>query len=207
MNRVAIIGYSGHAYVVLDACVKMGLAIKYYCDKTYLGNRDPYGLSYLGDESHADFVWDNVEGFVLGIGDNNIRARIAVSVKAKGKKLISVVHPSSLINDFVRLGEGVFLASNCVLNPFAAVGDYCIINTGAIVEHECFLGSAVHIAPGAVLAGNVQVGDNTFIGANSVIKQGVKIGKNVIVGAGSVVLTDIPDGEKWVGNPARKMKK
>jgi len=28
----------------------------------------------------------------------------------------------------------------------------------------------------------------------------------VIVGAGSVVISDIPDNETWVGNPAKKLR-
>jgi serine acetyltransferase len=37
------------------------------------------------------------------------------------------------------------------------------------------------------------------------IKNKVKIGNNVTVGMGAVVLKDIPDGETWIGNPARKL--
>jgi acetyltransferase-like isoleucine patch superfamily enzyme len=52
----------------------------------------------------------------------------------------------------------------------------------------------------------VCVGESSLIGANAVIKPGVIIGSNVTIGAGSVVLRDIPDGETWAGNPARKIK-
>lgn len=48
--------------------------------------------------------------------------------------------------------------------------------------------------------------DGAFIGGNSIILKGVKIGKNSVVGAGSVVTRDIPDGEIWAGNPARKIR-
>jgi acetyltransferase-like isoleucine patch superfamily enzyme len=33
------------------------------------------------------------------------------------------------------------------------------------------------------------------------------IGEGALVGAGSVVTKDIPDGEIWVGNPARFLRK
>lgn len=206
MERVAIIGYSGHALVVLDACAKLGLQVQYYCEPRPRMYANPYELTYLGDEGSEEFEWDKVGAFVLGIGDNNIRGKIIQRILENSKKLITVIHPTGITNDFVQVGTGSFLGSNTVINPLTNIGYGCIINTGAIIEHECSIGNVVHIAPGAVLAGNVFVGDNTFIGTNSAVRQGLKIGKNVVVGAGSVVVKDIPDNEKWVGNPARKME-
>ena len=45
-----------------------------------------------------------------------------------------------------------------------------------------------------------------FVGAHSIILKGVTIGAKSVVGAGSVVTKDIPDGEVWAGNPAKKIK-
>ena len=36
--------------------------------------------------------------------------------------------------------------------------------------------------------------------------KGVTIGEHAIVGAGSVVAKDIPAGEIWAGNPAKKLR-
>lgn len=48
--------------------------------------------------------------------------------------------------------------------------------------------------------------ENAIVGANSTLLPGVVIGKDALVGAGSVVTKDVPAGEVWVGNPARKIK-
>ncbi len=205
MERIAIIGYSGHAYVVLDACKKANINIQYYCDKNEK-EVNPYLLDFMGDESSSNFNWDKIETFVLGIGDNEIRQKVVKLILSKGKTIKSVVHPTAIINDFVSFGEGTIVAANAVLNPFAEVGDFCILNTRCIIEHECKVSDFTHIAPGVVLAGNVSIGKSTFVGANSVIKEGLKIGGNVIIGAGSVVLGDVPDNQTWVGNPAKRIK-
>ena len=42
------------------------------------------------------------------------------------------------------------------------------------------------------------------IGANTTIVCGVTIGEKAMIGAGSVVTKDVPAGELWHGNPARK---
>lgn len=204
-EAIAIIGYSGHSFVVLDAAVCMGLDIKYYCEKSKLSD-NPFKLIYLGDESSTSFDWDSINQFVLAVGDNKIRQKVADRIVSKNKKLLNIVHPSAIISNYTTFGNGNFVAANVAVNPLAKIENNCILNTGCIIEHECVIENGVHIAPGAVLAGNVSVGKSSFVGANSVVKQGVKIGNNVIIGAGSVVIHDIPDNETWVGNPAKKLK-
>ncbi len=203
-NSIAIIGYSGHSFVVLDAAQQMSLEVMHYCEKNQ-ASFNPFGMNYLGDEGSESFNWNAVDGFILGIGDNKIRQKVADLIVSKKKSLLNVIHPSSVISNYAIFGKGNFFAANVVVNALAKIGDNCILNTGCIVEHECVIANGTHIAPGAVLAGNVSVGENSFIGANSVVKQGVKIGRRVTVGTGSVVIKDIPDNEVWVGNPAKKL--
>lgn len=204
-DKIAIIGYSGHAYVVLDAAIKNGVNIRYYCEKNRTNN-NPYSLDYLGFESDKAFKgWNNDYAFVLGIGDNKLRHRIGLKVLEKKRELLSVIHPSASLSDQISLGKGIFIARQVSVNALAEIGDFCILNTGCVVEHECVVKNGVHIAPGAVLAGNVEIGENTFVGANAVIKQGVKIGANSIIGAGTVVLKDIGDNKKVVGNPGKEI--
>lgn len=203
MGKQVIIGYSGHAYVVLDAAQKAGLQVIGYAEKEGR-TQNPFELEYLGFEGDEDFEgWEKGYGFILGIGNNRIREKVAKLVVSKKKKLESVIHPSADIGSKVEIGEGTFVASGAMISPFVNIGKAVIINTGSLVEHECEIGCYSHIAPGAVLAGNVKVGERSFIGANAVIKEGVEIGNHVIIGAGTVVLNDIPDESKVVGNPGR----
>lgn len=204
-DKVAIIGYSGHAYVVVDAAIQSGLHVVGYCEECPK-EFNPFDLIYLGNEKAADFDWGTY-AFILGIGDNKIRSRVAESVKTNGGRLVNVVHPTAWVSSTVHLGSGLFIGANVSINALASVGDQSILNTGCILEHECVLGAAVHLGPGSVLAGKVKVGANTFVGANAVVRQGVTIGENAVIGAGAVVVRDIMDGETVVGNPARKLLK
>lgn len=200
-NKNVILGYSGHAYVVMEAANKMGISISYYADKVQTAT-NPFGLAYLGFEGDDDFKgWYGDYRFILGVGDNMIRERLAVMVNQKGKALQKIIHPTSEISSDVELGDGTFVAAQVAVNPLAQVGKFVILNTASVIEHECIINDGVHIAPGAVLAGNVSVGKRSFIGANAVIKEGVTIGDDVIVGAGSTIINDIADQQKVVGNP------
>ncbi|SEG42969.1 sugar O-acyltransferase, sialic acid O-acetyltransferase NeuD family [Halpernia humi] len=205
MKKMILVGYSGHAFVVADAAICMGLKLHYYSEVSKV-NTNPFNLNYIGFEGNKDFEgWADDYEFILGIGDNKLRQKIGKQIVNKNKLLKTVIHPTASISKNVNIGEGSFVSKNVSVNPLAIIGNFCILNTGCIVEHECILGEAVHVAPGAVLAGNVSVGERTFIGANVVVKQGIKIGKDVIIGAGSVVIKNIPDGKKIVGNPTREI--
>ena len=195
-------GYSGHGLVVADAVVEMGLKLKYYCEKNER-TVNPFELEYIGFEGDEEYNWTADYGYILGIGDNGIRRKTGELITGNNRNCINVIHPSSTVSKFSRMGVGNFISGGVHLNVLATIGSYCILNTGSIVEHECSLGDAVHIAPGAVLAGNVSIGSGSFIGANSVVREGVTIGENVVIGAGTVVIKNIEDNKKIVGNPGR----
>lgn len=209
MKRIALFGYSGHAYVIADAIIEMGGEIIGYFDRSEV-SINPFKLNYLGNEQEqSSLVKLSVLGVTcfVGIGDNGIRKRLSEQLTEKGCLCTSVFHPRSIISKLATIGSGTFVAAGAIVNAMANVGQGVIINTGAVVEHECKVGDYAHIAPGAVLAGNVQVGEGSFIGANAVVKQGVSIGRNATVGAGAVVLKDVPDNLVWAGNPAKYLKR
>lgn len=209
MKKIALFGYSGHAYVVADAIQLGGDLIVGYYEKEAAPS-DPYGIPYLGYEQDSDVLLPLKEqgAFgIVGVGENIIRQKIMNFLKAQGVACTAVVHPSAIVSGMAVIGEGSFVAAGAKVNALASVGAGVILNTGCIVEHECRVGGFAHIAPGAVLTGNVTVGEGSFIGANAVVKPDVSIGSNVVVGAGSVVLKDIPDGQTWVGNPAKEINR
>ena len=51
------------------------------------------------------------------------------------------------------------------------------------------------------------VGAHTWIGARAIVLPScVSIGEGATVGAGAVVTHDVPPGEVWGGNPARRLR-
>ena len=202
---VVIIGYSGHAYVIIDILLNAGRLVTAYCDQEEKAN-NPYHLQYIGKESEVAPLLQDYDFFAC-VGHNGIREKIHTQVSQFLGEPVNAIHPTAVISSSVKLGTGIMVAANATINPLVNLGKGVICNTGSSIDHECIIGDFTHIAPNAVLCGNVEIGKNSFIGANSVIRQGVHIGNNVIVGAGSVVLTDIPDNMTYVGNPAKLLVK
>lgn len=92
-HSIAIIGYSGHSFVVLDAAKQMSLNVEYYCERNET-TFNPFDINYLGDEESESFNWDLVDEFVLGIGDSRIRQKVANLILSKKKD--SIKYYSSL---------------------------------------------------------------------------------------------------------------
>ena len=86
--------------------------------------------------------------------------------------------------------------TDTVVGEGTKVDNLCQIAHGVVIGKECFLASGVGIAGGAV------IGNQVLIGGHTGISNGVHIGNNTEIGATSAVFRDIPDGEKWMGNPA-----
>ncbi len=202
-NKVVLIGYSGHGYVVADVAIDNNLNLVGYAEKSVL-QQNPFNLNYLGSENEIYFFNKNKDSkFLIGIGDNNIRESIFKVLLENDFDIMTLISQHASISNYARIGKGTFINRNVSINALANVGNNVILNTACIIEHGCQISDNVHIAPGAVLAGNVSIGERSFVGANCVIKQGISVGKDVIIGAGTVVLSDIPDGKKLVGNPNR----
>ena len=208
-NSVIIIGYSGHAFVILDILKSLKYIILGYCDseeKEY----NPFNIKYLGKELEEYPLSILTESdYFVGIGDNYIRRKVLDElIILVNKPALNVIHEKAVCSNTVEWHPqgGILVAANATINPLVKIGKGVICNTSSSIDHECILGNYVHIAPSAVLCGNVEIGDYTFVGANSVVKQGISIGKNVIIGAGSVVIKNIPDNTIVAGNPAKPLK-
>lgn len=201
MKKVVIIGASGHAKVIADIVIKSGdELVGFLDDNTSLPN-EIVGYSYLGIiDKYREYSEKCF--FVIGIGNNAIRKKIAESVDVNW---YTAIHPSAQIAIDTQLGKGTVVMANAVVNTSAIIGNHCIINTGTIVEHDNRIGDYVHISPNASLCGTVSVGNLTHIGAGVTVKNNISICDNVIVGAGGVVVKDIIENGTYIGVPVKRV--
>ncbi|MBO6082607.1 MAG: acyltransferase [Bacteroidales bacterium] len=137
---------------------------------------------------------------VGGLGINRIGRNIASSLSA-GEGAV------------IRIGDGVGISNSCLwARERIEIGNH--VNIGAdclLLDHDAhsldpmdrrdYSVDKQHIATEPIV-----IGDDVLIGARCIILKGVHIGARSIVGAGSVVTGDIPAGEIWAGNPARKIR-
>lgn len=119
------------------------------------------------------------------------------------------------------IGENCNICANVLIENDVHIGNNVTIKSGVQIWDGVTLEDDVFIGPNVTFtndlfprSGNVsykmlhtKVCFRASIGANSTILPGVTIGPHSMVGAGSVVTKDIPEGELWLGNPAKFIRK
>lgn len=146
----------------------------------------------------------NDEFFVIGIQDAKYKRHAVEVLKAKGAKFISLIHPTCLICDTAKYGEGFVLYAYCKLGPNAVVGDF--VASQSTISHDCIIGDYSKISGMCGLGGGVHIGHDSFLATGVSIVPHVNIGDNVQCGIGSVVIRNIKSDTKVFGNPAKKME-
>ena len=199
--KVAVFGSGGHARVVAEIIMNdKNLQLLGFIDNlTKDKNEKIFGLPIKDS-------FPNAKGFVVGIGNNEIRAQRFNELIENNLKPITVFHPTANIAKNVTIGKGTVIAIGATIATGAKIGNNVIINTGAIVEHENIIEDNVHIGPGAALAGRVKVKKFAFLGLRSVVKEYLTIGEKSIVGAGAVVVKNVPAKTVVIGIPAKKLR-
>ena len=110
----------------------------------------------------------------------------------------------------VKIGNFVEIGANTCIDRGAlsttSIGDYTKINNLCHIAHNNTIGKNVVVAGLVNLSGGNIIEDDCWIAPQSTLKGYVHLGKGCIVGTGAVVIKDIPAGEVWVGNPAKKLR-
>lgn len=122
----------------------------------------------------------------------------------------------SRIGTFVEIQKGVHIGSNCKIQS------HSFICEGVRIKNRVFIGHGVTFINDKLpkttnLDGTIKrngdwtctettIEDEASIGSGSTILCGINIGRGAVIGAGSVVTKNVPDGQVWVGNPAKPLK-
>jgi len=208
MKPLVVLGGGGHARVIIDAA-RAGVAyepIAVLDPALSIGNK-VQSVPVQGGDDELPRLLREFPGLALivGIGDNTLRFKISAKLAEHYPNLVfaSIFHPSSILSADIDVEPGTFIAAGVIINCGSRVGAHAIVNTGAVIDHDAELGAGSFIGPNATLSGNVRIGARSMLGAGATIIPGAVIGSDCIIGAGAVVISDVPDGCKAVGVPAR----
>lgn len=202
-KKLVIIGAGGHGKVVANIAKLNGYDVIVFLDddtgKTMCGLYPIVGTS-------QDINQYKNNDFIVGIGNNVIRRNITLQLLKEHYNVVTLIHPTAVIDETVQMGKGSVVMANVVINADTIVGIGCIINTSSSVDHDCIIRDFVHVCPGCHIAGGVTIGDNTWIGVGSSIINNVNIIKDCMIGAGCVIINDILESGTYVGIPSKKIK-
>ena len=148
---------------------------------------------------------------VVGIGDPKIRDAITRKVASAGLDFITLIHPDVKSSKLVEIGRGTVICPGTILTTNIKLGKHVQINLGCTIGHDVVMDDYATLAPGVHISGWVHIGKRVYIGTGAVIINGTQdkpiiIGDDAVIGAGACVTLSIPEGETWVGVPAKVIK-
>ena len=109
-----------------------------------------------------------------------------------------------IIGDDVEIGANVTIDRGA-LGP-TVIGKGTKIDNLVQIAHNVEIGEGSLIISQVGIAGSTKLGKYVILAGQAGFAGHLKIGDRVTVSAQSGVMTDIPDGEKWLGSPAQPDK-
>lgn len=209
---LVVVGAGGFARETIEVACALGPRAAWEVrgvldDDPALGGATVAGVPVLGPTSllsdHPDAC------VVVCVGNPRSFTGRAVLVERFGlpeDRYATLVHPAATVPSTCRPGPGSVVLAGAVFTTEVQVGRHVAVMPSVVLTHDVAVGDFATFASGVLVGGGVTVGTGAYLGAGAVIREGVSIGDWAMVGAGSVVLRDVPPGEVWVGNPARRLR-
>ncbi len=122
------------------------------------------------------------------------------------ERLVTVVHPSSVVAYNTNLAPGTLVMPNCHISNSTNIGVATFISPNSTIGHHCNIGKLCHFCTGSVSGSYLNIGNASDIGINATVVEKVTIGSFASLGAGSVLNKDINDEEFFAGFPARRIR-
>lgn len=111
--------------------------------------------------------------------------------------LLPDIDPSARLNAYVTVDSGCERATR--------VGGMTLLMAHVHIGHDAVVGAGCELAPGVVICGHAEIGHGVRIGVNACVLPYKQVGAGARIGAGAVVTRNVPPGEVWAGNPARRL--
>lgn len=212
MKRLIIIGAGGFGREVLGLIEHIN-GIKRHdiyfmeSDEIYQSRMDATGSDIVAGVRVLPLSAFNKETdhVIIAIGEPDVKRKIAEALP-ETTKYQTLIHPSAIIGNDVKIGKGCIICAGCILTCDINIGDFITLNIGCTVGHDVIIHDYCSLMPSVNVSGGVNLWKGTYIGTNSCIKQGVTIEDGVVIGMGSVVTKDITEKGVYVGSPAKKIK-
>lgn len=159
------------------------------------------GVKYLGTDS----AWREARiqsQYLIGIGNPQVRQRIAEAFSRAGFEAATAIHPAATVGSRVVIGGGSVVCGGVQLSTNVSLGQHVQINPNATIGHDAVLHDFVSINPAATISGEVVIEVRALIGAAAVVLQGISVGGDSLVGASACVVRRVEPKSIVKGVPA-----
>ncbi|WP_226654123.1 NeuD/PglB/VioB family sugar acetyltransferase [Leifsonia sp. LS1] len=203
MRDLLLLGASGLAREAAAAAQSRHRVIGVLDDDPALRGTRVAGAEVLGGMAHAaEYDADLLVCVGSGAGRRSVVDRLD-ALGVDDRRYTTLIDDAVRVPDGCTVGAGSILLGGVVLTADVTIGRHVVVMPNSTLTHDVRLHDFATVTSGVSLAGSVRVGEAAYIGMNAAVRQGLAIGAGAVIGMGAAVLADVPDGETWVGVPAR----
>ncbi len=139
-----------------------------------------------------------------GVARNAIVTRLSM-LGVMADRYATVIHPAVEIPAGCNVGAGSIILGGVILTTTVEIGQHVVVMPNVTLTHDCKLESYATLCAGVALGGDALIKTRAYVGMNASVRERTVVGAGATLGMGAVLLTNIPDGQKWSGVPARHM--
>jgi sugar O-acyltransferase (sialic acid O-acetyltransferase NeuD family) len=151
------------------------------------------------------YVPAEMDRFLLAIGDIEHRRQTVLSLKSRGAKFLTLIHPTATIAESARLGEGCVLYPKSVVMNDAQLSDFVLVNLHASAGHDTRIGKFCNLCPYATMNGFSVLDEGVFLATHSTVLPGCRVGSGSKISAGSVAAHDVGPRTLVYGVPGKHL--
>jgi sugar O-acyltransferase (sialic acid O-acetyltransferase NeuD family) len=159
------------------------------------------GLGTVAQHPGADLV--------LCAGRGQARASLAARLADLGvtdARYTVVRHPSVDVPASSTVAPGSVLLAHVAVTADVRIGRHVVVMPNATLTHDDVLEDFVTVCANVALGGCVRVGAGAYLGMGASVRERTTVGAGALLGMGAALVTDLPEGETWVGVPARPQR-
>lgn len=144
---------------------------------------------------------------VLGIGYtklNQNRENMFLRIKDMGYTIETYIHPSAIILNGNKIGEGSMVFAGSIIEPNTIIGENSLIWSNCVIAHNAEVKDNCWIAANSIVSAEATIQNNTFIGVNCTITNHVEVSEFNIIGAGALISKNTKPNEVYLSRISEK---
>jgi sugar O-acyltransferase (sialic acid O-acetyltransferase NeuD family) len=208
MENVIIFGGKGNGTVVLHTIKlinnqELSYNVVGFVNNQYKEVHEIEGVPVLGDFEDLKHFMEKFDAYVINaISSVNTMETVVLLFENNTwikKRLITIIHPDSIICENVKIGAGTFIAPQTYIGQNVEIGENTFIHGQAYIARDAKLRKFSYLAPKTYVGAEAELGIASYLGIGSLIKERILIGDYAIIGMGSIVLENVPARTKVFG--------
>jgi len=209
MKNLVIIGAGGYGREVLNLVIHCNESTKQFSIKGFIDDNITALDNFQGYppilSTIKNYKIEKDDVFVCAIGNIQLKKELCSHILQLGGNFITLIHPSTRINQNAKIGNGVLVFMNSNISNDCIIDDFVTIQGFVGLGHDTIIGKWSHINTFTFTGGGVIIGDEVLLNTRSTILPKVKICSNAVVGACSLVVRNIKEPITVFGVPAKKL--